>query len=102
MQALPRNESWCIIRRQAVHLTAEESTRLRMVANIPAQSIPIIETAITGTGGLPTATAFTSRSEDDSVGCPCRWQMLISHFSKKEMFSAAHRAWRFSASDSLI
>jgi hypothetical protein len=71
MQALPsieqehtRNPSARrIIRRQAVHTMAAESTRLRMVANIPARPIPITETAIIRTGGLPTATAFTSLPE---------------------------------------
>jgi hypothetical protein len=52
-----------IIRRQAVHTMAGESTRLHMVANIPARPIPITETAIIRTGGLLTVTAFTSRPE---------------------------------------
>jgi hypothetical protein len=67
MQALRR-----IILRQDVHTTAEESTRLRMVANIPAQSIPITEMAITRTGGLPTATAFTNLFEKERSS-PTLW-----------------------------
>jgi hypothetical protein len=43
-----------------------------MVANIPAQSIPITETAITGTGGLPTATAFTNLFEKERC-CRSLW-----------------------------
>ena len=80
MQALPSIEqehtrdhsARRIILRQAVHTMAGESTRLRMVANIPARPIPITETAITRTGGLPTVTAFTSRPKKER-GCPPLW-----------------------------
>ena len=55
---------------QAVRIMAGASIQHRTVANIPAQRMPIIGTAITRTGGLPTDTAFTSHPEKMGSGCP--------------------------------
>jgi len=74
MQALPSTEqehmrkpsARRVIPRLADRIMAGACTQHRTVASIPAQRIPITGTAITTTGELATATAFTSCGE--SIG----------------------------------
>jgi len=62
-----------VILRQAVRTTAGESTQLRTMAGIRARQIPITETAITRTGGLPAVTEFTNHSEKNGADYPSLW-----------------------------
>jgi hypothetical protein len=52
-----------VIPRQVARTMVVASTRLRTVVSIPVRRIPITGTAITATGGVATAMAFTSRPE---------------------------------------